>query len=330
MRLESGCKVLLSLKSFLNGKVFYDCSFFSNFDGVSVGSINELYFSQKYLSGLPIYAFSPVFKEEDIYFYGENSKGIIFNSCGQYFKYYNSLKDKCDIGLRLKLNENYYLSGYSDFDYVNSQFGECIDDIDDKLRKSINGLLVHVMCEQFEDSLELLINNLKRKYLNYFPSLKWINLGGGQLICSENYDIEKAICLLRDFRRETDLDVYLEPSEGIYCNSGYFKSKIIDKKGNKLFLDSSVVSHTPFTLLGWDRDIIEGSEYGKYEYELYGCSCSARDKFGTYCFEEEKSIGDVLTFADSICYSVVLNNNFNGILSPYIYSKDIFGNISLL
>jgi len=50
-----------------------------------------------------------------------------------------------------------------------------------------------------------------------------------------------------------------------------------------------------------------------YAYVLTGMSCIAGDVIGTYYFNEKLNVGDKIIFEDMLGYTMVKQNEFNGL-----------------
>ena len=162
----------------------------------------------------------------------------------------------------------------------------------------------------------------EKNFSSYFKNLKYINFGGGHHITKKDYDVEKLIKLVKEFRQKYNLDVYLEPGEAVGWETGYLVSSVLDvfKNGmNVAILDTSAEAHMPDTLAMPYRADVRGSGAAgekKYTYRLGGNTCLAGDIMGDYSFDEPLEVGDKVIFEDQIHYTFVKNTTFNGIKLP--------------
>jgi len=171
-----------------------------------------------------------------------------------------------------------------------------------------------------------------KKILDLFVvRLKYINFGGGHHITRYDYDVEKLIEIINEFRqRYNNIDVYLEPGEAIGWQTGDLVCSVLDIVHNEMdiaIVDSSAEAHMPDTLSMPYRAEVEGAgEAGEklHTYRLAGNTCLAGDIMGDYSFNQALNIGDKIIFKDQIHYTFVKNTTFNGIQLPSlaIWTKD--------
>lgn len=315
---ETGCNVLYSLKG-LSAPWFLNLLKNSHvFCGFSAGSLYEFNLGKRFFDGYR-FIYSPAYDNNFIDESISLSSHIIFNNMTQLNTFYNRINCK-NIGIRVKIDKNFMLTGVPKHDYFNSRFGVNIDEIDNNILDKINGILIHCMCEQYSDALEKLLNYLSDNYSHLLRHLKWINLGGGQMIGSNNYDLKRAIAALKYFKSLYNLDIFLEPSEGIITQTMDLIVSVLDIGNSYVIVNASSICNFPDSLTGWKRDIHEKNlPSNKFKYSIYGNSCNLNDKFGDYTFKSPINIGDTIVFKDVAAYSLVKSNYFNGIAKPDIY-----------
>lgn len=210
-----------------------------------------------------------------------------------------------------------------------SRLGIPIYDVDDSVLKKVDGIHIHAMCEQYPDTLERLIDHIIEEMgerISAHTNIKWINIGGGQLIGRDDYDVDRAADSIIKLKESLSLDVIMEPCEGIMTECGYFATRVCDIVNNEIniaILDSSPICHMPDAVFRhWRHDVyseLEEDEEGN-RYILSGPTCFAGDVYGEYSFDSILNIGDVLFFEDTASYTWVKNNMFNGIPFPSVYS----------
>lgn len=331
---RTNCKIFFALKGFSNAIIL--SHFIKKLDGLSASGSFESKLGREF--DMKINTFSTVYMENNIEDIVGNSDYLIFNSMNQYEKYLNlAKKEKCSIGIRINPE---YTELPDDFGAntckKDSHLGMRKKDmppIDDFQEGKIEGIHLHTMCEQGADTLERTINYLIDNYDIYLKRIKWINLGGGQLIAEQNYDIEKAIKAIERLKNKYSIDIILEPCEGIMVNSGYYVASVVDiiksEEVDIAILDGSAICHIPDSAYrGWTRDIYNAiciedkNDMNKYDnvYKLAGCSCYAGDTFGIYSFNKKLEVGDKLIFEDTASYTMVKSSMFNGIPLPTLYS----------
>ena len=188
----------------------------------------------------------------------------------------------------------------------------------------VKGLHFHAMCEQNSDVLERILVSFEKLYGPYIKGLKWVNFGGGHHITRDDYDLERLIRLINNFKKQYGVQVYLEPGEASVLNSGVLISSVLDIVTNEMeiaIMDASAEAHMPDVLLMPYRPHILKSgrpDEKKHTYRLAGPSCLAGDIMGDYSFDQPLRRGDKLVFTDMALYSIVKSTTFNGINLPDI------------
>lgn len=321
----SDCKILLAVKGFSAPYLFESMT--EILDGISASGLYEAKLGKQCFTEGYIQTYSPAFRAEQIEDVVANSNSIIFNSYNQ-LNLYSSVarKNGCDIGIRINPLESEIEKDDVNPCRINSHLGIPIDQLSEDVWDYIDGIHIHCMCEQYVDALENLINLVTQKLGKHISKLKWVNLGGGQLIGKKEYDIGRAATLIRNFKNIYNVDVILEPCEGILSDCGFFATKVLDIMNNGMniaVLDTSPICHMPDAVFrGWRRDVINETEVG-YTYRLSGQTCFANDSFGNYTFNCPLNIGDIIYFKDTASYTWVKNNAFNGIPFPTICTYSI-------
>lgn len=324
---KSGCRVLLAVKGF--SAPFFFKYMYPYIDGVSASGLYEAKMGRECFGGY-VQTYSPGFQTRTIDEVAENSDAVIFNSVTQLESFRFAVEAKrCSYGIRI----NPMRSGVKKVDAdpcgEYSRLGIPYLDITPELLRQVEGIHIHAMCEQFPDALEDIVSFLIDKMgdsIDQAGSIRWINLGGGQLIGSREYDIDRASASIQRVKDRFHVDVILEPCEGIVTEAGYFATSVCDivtNRKNTAILDASPICHLQDAVFrGWRHDVCgEISETQKgFSYFLSGPTCFAGDTFGEYTFKEPLHPGDIIFFKDTAAYSWVKNNTFNGIPYPEIYA----------
>lgn len=327
----SGVKILLALKGYamwstfnLIAKSLYGCTA----SGLHEAKLAHETFEKE------IHTYSPAFKEEDIDEISHISNHIIFNSPGQMHRFKNHVKKiNPSISLSLRINPEYSSSPVELYNPcgIYSRLGTTFNNFDPSLLAELDGLNFHALCEQNVDALEEVLKNFENKFSQYIPQMKYINFGGGHHITRNDYDVERLINLIKDFKqRYHNIEVYLEPGEAIGWQVGNLVCSVLDIFHNGMdiaILDCSAEAHMPDTLSMPYRADIEGAgKAGKkaHTYRLGGNTCLAGDIMGDYSFDQALKIGDKIIFKDQIHYTFVKNTTFNGLKLPSlaIWKKD--------
>jgi carboxynorspermidine decarboxylase len=332
---ESGAKILLALKGYSMFSTFPQIREYLH--GACASGLWEAKLAREEFNR-EVHTFSPAFIESEIDEIIALSDHIVFNSLSQYIRFKDRLKSKPSLEIGIRVNPEYSevspiiynpCAPFSRLGVTKINFKKEIDENPDIL-DGISGLHFHTHCEQNSDSLERTLKIFEEKFGEYIPKMKWINFGGGHHITREDYDIDRLIKLIVDFKARYGVNVYLEPGEAIGWKVGSLIASVIDIVHNKMdiaILDVSASNHMPDCLEMPYRPDIRGSSVlydKKYNYKLGTPTCLAGDIIGDYSFDEPLKIGDKLIFEDMIHYTFVKNNTFNGIKLPSlgIWTKD--------
>ncbi|MGD0229080.1 MAG: carboxynorspermidine decarboxylase [Syntrophorhabdales bacterium] len=322
---RTGCKVLHALKSYASFTTFPVMRRY--LDGTCASGVNEARLGHEEFKG-EVHTFAPAYRKEEIGRIATYSDSIIFNSFYQLQKYGKmARKGGARIGLRVNpghaevATEMYNPCGpYSRLGIPHDVFVEGFP----RHRSMVDGLHFHAMCEQNSDVLERVLRSFEKLYGEYFRGLAWVNFGGGHHITRDDYDLERLITLVNDFKKKYDVQVYLEPGESSILNAGVLISSVLDIVRNKAdiaIIDASAETHAPDVLLMPYRPHIMTSgrpDEKRYTYRIAGPSCLAGDVMGDYSFDRPLERGDRLVFSDMALYSIVKSTTFNGINLPDI------------
>lgn len=333
---RTGCKILHALKAYASFATFPLMSMY--LDGVCASGVNEARLGYEEFKK-EVHTFGAAYKENEIEQILTYSDTIIFNSFYQFQKY-GTLARKRGVEIGLRVNP-----GHAEvaIDMYNpcapcSRLGIIHDTFEREFPKYTNmvdGLHFHAMCEQNSDVLERILKSFEDLYGQYVKGLKWVNFGGGHHITRDDYDIERLIKLINNFKKRYGVQVYLEPGEASVLNSGVLISSVLDIVSNEMdiaILDASAETHMPDVLLMPYRPYIMKSGKPKekrFTYRLTGPSCLAGDIIGDYSFDKPLKRGDKLILTDMALYSIVKNTTFNGINLPDIAVLREAGNINV-
>ncbi len=328
---KSGAKILLALKGF---------AMWSTFDlvgkylaGTSASGLHEARLGREEMNR-EVHTYSPAFIEEEIEEIARLSDHIIFNSPNQVKRFLKKVKDTNPaISCGLRVNPEH---SSAPVDLYNpcapySRLGTTLKNFYPDIIEELDGLHFHALCEQNVDALEGVLEAFEDKFGEYITGLKWVNFGGGHHITRSDYDVERLIEVILNFkRRYNDITVYLEPGEAVGWQTGPLVASVLDIVHNGIdiaILDVSAEAHMPDTLAMPYRAEVRGAgkaEEKKYTYRLAGNTCLAGDIMGDYSFDEPLKIGDKVVFEDQIHYTMVKSTTFNGVKHPSIaiWTKD--------
>lgn len=333
---RSGAKVILALKGFAMWSTFEQVKRYLH--GCTASGLHEAKLAYEEF-GKEVHTYSPAFKDEEIDEIASISDHIVFNSVNQLFKYASRVKEvnpKVEISLRI--NPEYSESPKEIYNPcgIYSRLGTTLANFDERVLEYVDGLNFHALCEQNVGALEGVLKAFESKFSKYFKGLKYINFGGGHHITKEDYDVERLIKIIKDFREKYGVEVYLEPGEAVGWECGYLVASVLDIVDNGMkiaILDASAEAHMPDTMaMPYRAEVRGASEAGEREftYRLAGNTCLAGDIMGDYSFDGPLKVGDRVIFEDQIHYTFVKSTTFNGIKLPSLALKKRDGNIKIV
>lgn len=324
----TGAKVLLAQKGF---SMYSTYPLLSKYlAGTTASSLFEAKLGKEEF-GKETHIFAPAYLDSEIDEIIKIADHMVFNSFNQYNKYKEKIKKSgrnIQIGLRLNPEYSEIETDIYNPCFKNSRLGITLENLEKGDFADVDGIHFHTMCEQNSDTLKRTIKVVDEKFSKYLKQVKWVNFGGGHHIAREDYDIDTLIECILFIKNKYDVDVYLEPGEGIALNTGFLVSEVLDivKNGmNIAIMDASAACHMPDVLEMPYRPYIIDSfmpNEKEYTYRLGGNTCLAGDIIGDYSFEKPLKIGDKLIFTDMAHYSMVKTNTFNGINLPDIVFMD--------
>lgn len=275
------------------------------------------------------HVYSPVYFEQEFPELMEYTSHIVFNSFGQFEKFYPETKKAYHpVSCGIRVNPEFSDVGTDLYNpsAAGSRLGVGSAEFPNELPEGIEGIHFHVLCESDSYSLEKVLQNLEAKFGKHLHRVKWVNMGGGHLMTRKGYDHQHLIHLLKKFKAKYNVKVILEPGSAIAWDTGVLVSRVMDiveHKGIKTaILDVSFTAHMPDTLEMPYRPRIVGAtepnENSKYLYRLGGVSCLAGDFMEVYDFDRELKVGEQIVFLDMIHYTMVKTTMFNGVNHPAI------------
>lgn len=322
---RTGCKMLHALKAFASFTVFPLMSRY--LDGACASGLYEARLGREEFKK-EVFTFGAAYKEDEIGQIVNYSDAIIFNSFRQ-LEQYGQIARRAGVQTGLRVNPGHSEVAIPAYDpcapcsrlgITFSAFAEGFV----RYKTLIDGLHFHAMCEQNSDVLERVLQSFEYLYGPYIKGLKWVNFGGGHHITRDDYDVERLLKLITDFKNKYDVQVYLEPGEASVYNAGFLIASVLDIVENEMqvaILDASAETHMPDVLLmPYRPNVMNSGQPGekKYTYRFAGPSCLAGDVMGDYSFDMPLRTGDKVVFTDMALYSIVKNTTFNGIGLPTI------------
>lgn len=324
---ETNSKVLYAIKGCSQQEVLPNIA--QKLSGACASGYNEALLAYK-LQFSEIHTFSAAYKREEIPIIAEKSNVVIFNSAAQYTKYAKTVEGAGAIsGLRINPNYSEIKNCKVNPCSLNSRFGVGISELKE-LDKFPEYIHFHSMCEQFSDTLERTLIEIEKLYGEFLHNAKTLNIGGGQLFTSPEYDLSHAIHCINKFKTKYNIEIVMEPCEAVLYNVGYLVGSVIDIKygpKNIAILDLSAICHIPdIVFSNYEYKILGGfaSNLKEYKYIVAGPTCYSGDIFGEFSFERPLYVGSKVIICDTAHYTTVKSSMFNGISLPSVavYSKE--------
>jgi carboxynorspermidine decarboxylase len=322
---RTGCKILHALKAYASFSTFPMMSQY--LDGTSASGLNEAKLGREEF-GKEVHTFGAAYKDEEIERIIAYSDTVIFNSFHQMRKFGpKAHRMGRQVGLRVNPGYSEVTTEMYDPCAPGSRLGIPADVFAkefDPVTDKIDGIHFHAMCEQNSDVLERILISFEHLFGPYLNGLKWVNFGGGHHVTRNDYDLERLIRILINFRKRHPPQVYLEPGEASVLQAGVLVTTVLDIVYNAMdiaIVDTSAETHMPDVLLmPYRPHILTSGEAGQkaHTYRVAGPSCLAGDIIGDYSFSRPLKRGDRLVLADMALYSIVKNTTFNGINLPGI------------
>lgn len=337
VRACSNCNILFSLKSFVVPDVLGMMAPY--LDGFSASSLFEAKLAREIIGNTgTVHLVTPGYKPNEIDNIAELSDYISFNSLSQFDRFYGKVSEHASCGLRI----NPQLSFVEDKRYnpcrKHSKLGVPLTqlqkalDKDRRLFDEIEGIHFHTNSNsETYGPLLATVKHLDQQIPRLLQSISWINLGGGYLFNeADTTDLYAAIGLLKE---KYNLDVFIEPGQGIIDKAGYIVSSVIDifeNDGSQIAVLDTTVNHMPEVFeYQYKPDIMQESADGHHEYILAGSTCLVGDIFGTYRFAEPLELGSRIVFEYMGAYTLVKAHMFNGVNLPSIYAYTQDGRLEL-
>lgn len=324
---ETGCRILLAQKAFSG---FFAYPLMRRYlAGTTASGLCEARLGKEEFGG-ETHVFSPAYREDEFEELLSYADHFVFNSPAQLRRYAERAKQAGkSVGLRVN-PECSTQEGHAIYDPCapGSRLGTVKEQFDEELLPLLDGLHFHTLCEQNSDDLETTAQAFEEKFGRYLGQMKWVNFGGGHHITREDYDVERLKRIIRHFREQYGVEVYLEPGEAVVLNAGFLVSSVLETMKNGMdiaILDTSAACHMPDVLeMPYRPPVLSSGMPGEkeYTYRLAGPTCLAGDVIGDYSFDHPLEEGEQVVFGDMALYTMVKTNTFNGMLLPSIVWKN--------
>jgi len=322
------CRILLALKGFAAWSTFPLVGKY--LEGVAASGPDEARLGREEL-GKQVHSYCPAFDEASLRETIRHSDHIVFNSPSQIDRFRSIIDEHAsDTSFGLRINPEHSEVDVAIYDPCapGSRLGTTKHALIRADLRGIEGLHFHTLCELGADALQRTLDVIEDRFASWLGEATWVNFGGGHHITKPDYDVGLLIDLIREFKREHHVEVFLEPGEAIGLNSGVLVASVLDiieNDGRIAVLDTSATAHMPDVLeMPYRPQIRNAAEPGKlpYDYRLGGLSCLAGDMIGQYSFAGPLHVGDKLVFEDMAHYTMVKTTTFNGVRLPSIALYD--------
>ena len=326
------CRILLALKGFAMFSLFPVIG--ETLAGAAASSINEARLAKNEFPG-ETHLFAPAYHPDEFPQALQLADHIVFNSANQWRKFQSQAAQRASCGIRINPLQSEVQTPLYNPATPQSRFGVTRQNFpsDPEFLRNLHGLHFHALCDSPAESLQRIADRVRHDFADILPQMRWINLGGGHALARENYDREQLIAVVNQFA-EMNLQVYLEPAEGLLANCGKLVAAVMDVlPNNAVILNASATAHMPDVLeMPYRPEVENAAEPGAlaFDYVLGGNTCLAGDVFGAYSFARSLKEGDEIVFRDAASYTMVKNTAFNGVQLPAICIRRESGELDVV
>lgn len=318
-----GVRLLMALKGFPLPAAFPTLAPYV--EGVTASGLFEARLGK--LMGKEVHVHAPAYAGDEIGELCETCTHIVFNSISQLRKFGPEAKEK-GLSVGLRINPGFSSADCLKYDPCcpDSRFGVMADEMEGDLGL-VEGLHVHALCEGYSDDfagmVEKLVSLLAMPvFREMLPRLKWINLGGGEVVNDPAFASPRAVAAVKALKSLGSFDAMIEPSEYMVRYSGSLVAHVLDvmrrKEKDIAVLDVSASCHaTDLLLFDMRADVLSPAQSDTGRKTILGCvSCLAGDVIGEYRFAKPLEVGDTVVLGGLGCYSFAQQSWFNGIRHP--------------
>ncbi len=328
---RAGCTILLALKGFAQWSTF---SLVRRYlAGATSSSVAEARLAREELGG-EVHAYAPAYSDGEMAELVTLADHIVLNSPAQWRRHRPRIEAARRAGrplsAGLRVNHEHQEVEVALYDPAGacSRLGTTRGNVTAADLEGLDGLHFHTLCQVNSDALERAVAAFELRFGDFIPGMKWVNFGGGHHITRPDYDRDRLVRVVRDFRAKWNVPVYLEPGEAVALGTGVLVASVMDTLHNGMdiaILDTSATAHMPDVLeMPYRAMIIDAAEPGvkPHTYRLGGMTCLAGDVIGDYSFDRPLEVGDKLVFLDMAHYTMVKTTTFNGVRLPSIATHD--------
>lgn len=343
---EAGVEIILAFKAFALWRTF---PIFREYIGhTTASSLNEARLALEEF-GSKAHTYSPAYTDEEFPHIMACSSHVTFNSLTQFRRFLPVVERAgWPVSCGIRVNPEY---SEVEVELYNpcapgTRFGVTSDLLPDELPRGIEGFHCHCHCESDSHQLERTLVHLEEKFGRWLPHLKWLNLGGGHLMTRADYDTDHLITVLKGLRtRYPNLSLILEPGSAFAWQTGPLVASVVDiveSRGIRTaILDVSFTCHMPDCLempyqpavrgaVSLPPEAVKSATPDEHIYRLGGNSCLSGDYMGSWQFDHDLQVGEIITLEDMIHYTTVKTTMFNGINHPAIALLHTDGAVEVL
>lgn len=335
---KAGVNIILAFKAFSMWKTFPVVREYIAHSTASSRFEAQMAFEEM---GSPAHTYSPAYTEADFPDLLKYSSHITFNSLSQFERFYPMVQaggNRVSCGIRINPEFSDVETELYNPCAPGSRMGIIRDLLGDTLPEGIEGLHFHTLCESDSFDLERTLAAVERRFGEFLPRIKWLNMGGGHLMTRKGYDTEHLIGLLKAFKAKyPNLEIIMEPGSTFAWQTGFLLTTVVDIVENHgirtAIIDASFTCHMPDCLEMPYKPVIRFATDaipGKPTYRIGGNSCLSGDYMGDWSFEKPLQVGDKIIFEDMIHYTIVKTNMFNGIPHPSLAMWTKEDNLNIL
>ncbi|HEY0191581.1 MAG TPA: carboxynorspermidine decarboxylase, partial [Kofleriaceae bacterium] len=241
---RAGCTILLALKGFAQWSTFPLIKRY--LAGATSSSVAEARLAREELGG-QVHAYAPAYSDAEMAELVTLADHIVLNSPAQWRRHRAAIAAAGGISCGLRVNHEHQEVEVALYDPAGpcSRLGTVrgnltADDLD-----GLDGLHFHTLCQVNSDALERAVAAFEHKFGDFIPRMKWVNFGGGHHITRPDYDRDRLVRVVSEFRAKWNVEVYLEPGEAIALGTGVLVASVMDTFHNGMdiaILDTSATA----------------------------------------------------------------------------------------
>lgn len=323
---RAGVNIILAFKAFSMWRAFPIVREYIPYSTAS--SIHEARLAFEEMGSLA-HTYSPAYTEKEFPTILKYCSHITFNSFSQFERFLPFVQKqerKVSLGIRINPEYSEVTTDLYNPSAPGSRMGVVASQMPKELPPEVEGIHFHTLCENNSYTLEKTLAAIEQKFGNYLKQVKWLNMGGGHLMTSKEYNVDHLVELLKQFKAKWNLEIIMEPGSAFAWETGVLVSEVVDLVENNriktAILDVSFTAHMPDCLEMPYKPRIRGAHQepvkGKPTYRMGGNSCLSGDFMGDWSFDQPLQIGDKIVFEDMIHYTLVKTTMFNGVPHPAI------------